>query len=1276
MIVTVVVFCQFFSVLSLGVNVTFVRAFINKLEKDTKALLQSSLVMTSSVPVLVKRHVFGINNRFTNNIAFLDSRVLIYVAARNIVFYNIEEHSQRFVVGSSPSTENWVSDPEICSISLSPSTRYLAIAERGENPSFTVFDTQTLRKKKCVSLPSTIRSKEICSMSFSANNRYLAIQCGCPDWKLCIFEWEQGAMEHCITTSKDMTPVLQISYLHNNPDPSPNDPNLIAICHEESIQIHQQNGEDLTQQTIDMNGYEVDTKWACQCWLDDTLLCGNSAGDVIVIKEDKFHQLILSKKPQNDEEMYGITYIQRINNDIVAVGAQDCTVSFLHKSVENGLTTWDVICTINLLSSSALSSSSLSAASDNNNQNNKCQDKPVPFGMTVDPLSNQLLITTSNKQIYSLDISNIDPYSEDHNNKAITTSQPLGPFHFAGICGMDICIRKPWIVTCSEDKSICIWNYVTRKLEICKYFATKIRSVSFHPSGLHILAGFEDKLKLLNVLMDDIEPYKDFHIVRNCHECTFANGGHIFAAVNGDKIHIYNTYSGELISILRGHNQKIKSLYFSLDDTSLISAGAEGAVYEWSMFTFNRIQEMVNRQCPLNTAIITRDKKIYCTGNTPLLNEIMDSQLEKEIDIGTGLEITRLIISHLPQRMMFAATINGLIRSLKFPLSLSQGDQPDHLDYVGHLGCVERMVISQDDIYLFTCGAQDGCITIFEIRDKEGRLPSSSPSRAQRDVVASGNSANVDAQNGGFSTQILVTTSYLSERQQMFAELTNKVDELKLHNEYQLRLREMHYHETLKEREEKFNRELRQQKLKYEVLKDEQQDMEMEYEEKIKLAEDQHCKQVQELESFYQSQLMSEIETYRDLEVQMAEKQSNWEQITFTAHSQHETQLMNMKDRNEQMLNAEIQRKQKLNYEYEELRKEYNETKEQLLNDFDLEVQELKDKYDNILDEERENTLRLKGENGVMKKKFTSLQNEIDDQIEETAKMDSQETNFKKTIVSLKKEIEKLDDAMVSRDNVIGDKEKKIYKLKKKNQNLEKHKFVLDYKIKSLKKQIEPRQNKICAMKDNVKSLDKELEAKHKKNGELKLCIDELNQNIDQIQSHIEKKKEKYKKLRACVNKFAYDLSQIIELIQSPAQLKEYFENTMYSAAFKKFVDQNYQINNDVLEEYDQQRQHLVQSVNELKKTLNKQSKVNRKENYQIMMHNVDKMNQIQQLRKQLKTLQLSQISNTTASIHGNDQELNSKEEQQMLRNHIQQQNKQIQELTNQIQTLQNTANQ
>ena len=42
--------------------------------------------------------------------------------------------------------------------------------------------------------------------------------------------------------------------------------------------------------------------------------------------------------------------------------------------------------------------------------------------------------------------------------------------------------------------------------------------------------------------MDDIRPYKEFAI-KACRECRFAIGGQSFAAVNGNTIQIYFTYT-------------------------------------------------------------------------------------------------------------------------------------------------------------------------------------------------------------------------------------------------------------------------------------------------------------------------------------------------------------------------------------------------------------------------------------------------------------------------------------------------------------------------------------------------------------------------------------------------------------------------------------------------------------------------------------------------------------------------------------------------------------
>jgi WD40 repeat protein len=49
----------------------------------------------------------------------------------------------------------------------------------------------------------------------------------------------------------------------------------------------------------------------------------------------------------------------------------------------------------------------------------------------------------------------------------------------------------------------------------------------------------------------------------------------------------------------RGHNAKVRSLAWSVDDSSLVSAGADGAVYEWRLKDLRREKENVIKVSPL-----------------------------------------------------------------------------------------------------------------------------------------------------------------------------------------------------------------------------------------------------------------------------------------------------------------------------------------------------------------------------------------------------------------------------------------------------------------------------------------------------------------------------------------------------------------------------------------------------------------------------------------------------------------------------------------------------
>ena len=73
-----------------------------------------------------------------------------------------------------------------------------------------------------------------------------------------------------------------------------------------------------------------------------------------------------------------------------------------------------------------------------------------------------------------------------------------------------------------RDGYVCIDSchvFIFSSLDLYKEFQEEAYSVAIHPSGLFILVGFSEKLRLMNLLIDDIRPFKEF-VIRGCKEVT------------------------------------------------------------------------------------------------------------------------------------------------------------------------------------------------------------------------------------------------------------------------------------------------------------------------------------------------------------------------------------------------------------------------------------------------------------------------------------------------------------------------------------------------------------------------------------------------------------------------------------------------------------------------------------------------------------------------------------------------------------------------------------
>lgn len=118
--------------------------------------------------------------------------------------------------------------------------------------------------------------------------------------------------------------------------------------------------------------------------------------------------------------------------------------------------------------------------------------------MSLSPREDQLLFSTDTGQIISVKINLDKPSDEQFPYDYLVTS-----FHSKPIHGLSLCIKKQIMATCSNDRSVRFWSYNNNnqfKLELRQNFPEEAFSLALHPSGFHVVIGFQESVKMMNIL--------------------------------------------------------------------------------------------------------------------------------------------------------------------------------------------------------------------------------------------------------------------------------------------------------------------------------------------------------------------------------------------------------------------------------------------------------------------------------------------------------------------------------------------------------------------------------------------------------------------------------------------------------------------------------------------------------------------------------------------------------------------------------------------------------
>ena len=1135
--------------------------------------------MIVTTPSIQPKYIFGLKADTNGSVFHLDEQKVVYTAGHNIVIYNPEEKQQQFFPGLNNSLG-------ITAITLSPMRRHLAVAEKTDPPSIVVYDTSTQRKKRNMSSPeqpttitTEVHISEYISLAFAPGkeNHYLIALGGAPDFALVFWQWERskGNIVAVMPTTAYMASFNLLDYN-----------NGIVVTGFELFRWFKPDNISFSLKTSDIHGKKegLSSDYLSHSWLKDgRLIVGTDHAEILILDSNcEFLGYIMI--PIENFKVSALLYFEK---GFIAGGSNGNVIIFDSQGDERRPDYKQRPRIIEMFQ----------------------QDKKSVGGVKALSLSYQneqnLVITLDNGQIYSIEF-----------NSKNEEARPLShSFHSKAITGLDVCIRKPLVVTCSLDNSVRIWNYQEKNLEVCEFFNDEPHSVAFHPSGFHIVVGFGDKLRMMNVFDKSIQKYKDIPI-RGCSEVRFSNGGHLFAAVQGNAIKVFNFYTGENPPNMeyKSHSGKVKAIYWSEDDFSFVSVGMDGIIYEWRLYANNGIlhpQEYHFKGVIFTSVVFSSEiaddsrrekskeeelRKIYAVGNDQFLRVLppSDGYPPKKTD-----EIIGQIAISRSGKLLFAGYNDfkktGAVRCFKIPAFTG-----DDIEYQGHSKGIERIRVSFDDYYLFTV-SQDASLIIWEIKDRDVRT-------ARRDK---------DFSSIPFSEEILITPSDIEERHQTKETWrTNNRDAItNTRLQYDMNIQELE--DLIDKLTEQLTNDAQQDKNKYDSLAEGKRESEQQGEEKVRNLKEKFENEKQEIETKQQQTFMNEVGKYQELSKEKERESKEREEEIRNIEREHKIALEKQRQEWEQQLREEKMEIDRLKKENEEQRKRCQLIEKQLSDENDLEVKQHRTKNEADTRLIKEESLRAKGKVSMARRKETMLRGEKDRLEDEKKTKDEEFDRQKSQIETQKNKIDALKKTILDREKEIGDREKKIYDLKQENQNLEKFKFVLDYKIRELKQEIGPREEEISKMKEDTSKMDKRLKFLSGLNENLGTFMEELCNRQTKMQKEINDQRTHIRETTNRIKAMKNGIYDCAQSIQDYPNLKE-----LLLRLFEKYVKKEGKGQEpDTEKEFARQCEYLQNSIDTLRAKLKEVQETHNKERMQQMKVNQELIDEIYKLRKERNSL-------------------------------------------------------
>lgn len=496
----------------------------------------------------------------------------------------------------------------------------------GHKPTISVYDLTSLKRKKLLGIPFDAPGvTRFTCLDFTFDNKNLAAITGEPDLTMLFFNWEKGKVESIYKLANPQNALAIAEILVCNPF----DAAVMAVGGSYTFKF-------LTVSETIWRPYgfsKAENILICSMtWLNgDRLLVGTKDGRILYLENGDLKNIYQMSDTVSMNLKIREEYVMPATTDGSQITLQSrenaweqnvrCLVAF-QRGFAYAFGTGTVI---------VFEKEGKHKYTKRNiyvipTQEQMKEDDPDLYRINIINANlsfDRLIITAGWPQLFYATLWGPDLQMDPEPQQLKIMGEPL---HHGPISDLSMCAWKPVFMTCGElDRSVRLWDLETESLVMLKQYAEDICSIALHPMGLFCLIGFNDKLRFMSILIDDLLPMHEFAI-RCCRVARFSHGGHQFAAVNGNIVHVYTTIDFHNPFILKGHTGKVKALLWSQTDLKMLSMGSEGAIYEWDMTTGARSSEVILKGVALRGIALSADTTFaYCIAHDDRIREIKEN---------------------------------------------------------------------------------------------------------------------------------------------------------------------------------------------------------------------------------------------------------------------------------------------------------------------------------------------------------------------------------------------------------------------------------------------------------------------------------------------------------------------------------------------------------------------------------------------------------------------------------------------------------------------------